>query len=184
MLNIWKKQVEAQQTLSIMQLGIRGATIQRSLSDHLSHIEASFITKCIGTQELSVCRDISKTVTLVYARAAVVHLHVVVSGPHPHLPEIRMGVTELIESIKALAREMELSRMSWPLCVAACFATDEELKVLHVLIGDCRNPCGLFANSCDALKVAEECRRLRDEEGINCDWASTMDIMQKHFILG
>lgn len=184
MLKIWKKQAEAQQTLSVMQLGTRGATIQRSLSDHLSHAEASFTTKYIGTQRLTACHDISRTVTLVYARAAVVYLHVVVSGPRPHLPEIRTGVTELIETIKALARKMELSRMSWPLCVAACFATDEEFQILRVLVGDCRNPCGLFANSCDALKAAEECRRLRDEEGKSFDWASTMDMMQKHFLFG
>lgn len=96
MLNIWKKQVEAQQTLSVMQLGTRGAIIQRSLSDHLSHIEASFMTKCIGTQELTGCHGISKTVTLLYARAVVLYLHVVVSGSHPHLPKIRTGVAELI----------------------------------------------------------------------------------------
>ncbi|KAL7798032.1 fungal-specific transcription factor domain-containing protein [Trichoderma ceciliae] len=192
----WKMQAEQAGKLSIIELASRGAAILEEMNGFCTQLHDGSIKGChdaeVGDKRSCVLdqwhHEVEKHITLAFAHAAIIYLHVVISGPNPHLEEIRREVPELIKSFKVLNAKEMVDYVAWPLCVAACFAEPEELQAilqLHVVQTDARCSRNGHLRACtEALEIARECRRIREEEGKICDWTLAMKQLQKHVMLG
>ena len=105
----WKRQAQIEKNLCIIQLAARAGGLQESLTSEIARHSSGEIDNALNHADgfgnvVSECvSDIGNKITLMFARAALVYLHVVVSGPNPHLPEIDTTVKQSIEPLKALA---------------------------------------------------------------------------------
>ena len=117
-------------------------------------------------------------ITNVFASAASVYLHVVLSGPQPEIPDIESAVIKTIDSIKRLPSLEMLKRLAWPMLISASLAPTNLRGFFERLekgLGEDR--CG-NRNVLRALSIAKECWRLRDRHDANVefyDWKSGMD---------
>ncbi|KAK3690285.1 fungal-specific transcription factor domain-containing protein [Podospora appendiculata] len=190
----WKTQAETNKRLSIIELATRGGAILDSLTGDITrlttistYVAAEKSNNDDNHQDLDD-QQLRNSITLTFARAATIYLHVVMSGPNPHLEEIQTQVHALLDLFKGGRIGVEtLRHVPWPLCVTACFATREEREALEAVCvrTECKSRKGFFSASCgNAMVVAEECHRVRGEEGRDCDWTVAMDSLGRRFLLG
>lgn len=181
----WKKRTESDNKLNVLELATRGNVILQSLT-HLIERLSNLTPKSAPPGRKPWTRDSEKSMTLAYARAAIIYLHATISGPVPHLEEIRHEVTKLTATLEVLIRHKTLHYASWPLCVMACFAVEHEaqsfLRRLEAGEHDIgRSRRGPFM---EGLKIGMECRRIRQEEGRrHCDWMLCMKDQHKRVLL-
>jgi len=186
----WKAQQERQLKLSIIELAARGGAILQPLISGISQLDSTEIVDGPETplrDPSTWNRDASKHITLAHARAAIIFLHVVVSGPNPHLEEIRRTIPFLVSSLKDLARRRILRSAPWPLCVAACFAVEEERRVLlgsFTKLNDVRNNSEeIPSRACtEAMVIAEKCYTSM-EAGDALNWMQVMEKLDKRILL-
>lgn len=196
-LNTWKKQAERDGRLSIVELVTQGAAILQPLSNFITQqsdipspqVQSDSRPSRSGTlSSVLDCwkKDVRSSIGLVFARATVIYLHVTLSGPNPHLAEIRQEVAELVNLFGVLARKGMIRYASWPLCVAACFADKEQKQALRewVSVDGNGTQTGVASICMKALDIADECQRMREEEGKNVDWISSMNSSRKCILLG
>ncbi|KAE8369716.1 fungal-specific transcription factor domain-containing protein [Aspergillus caelatus] len=185
----WKLRAQEGKTLSVIQLAARASNLHECLVAAMAESSSapgqvrpgqrgSFDSLVYGW-----VTDMDREITLLFARAAVIYLHVVVSGPNPHLPEIDTAVKESVGSIQTLAEKHLLQHVSWPLCVIACFAgVDERQSVQGFLREESKNTRKWFSTSHETLSIARECHRLRDQ-GQDCDWVASMESLDHRILL-
>ncbi|KAH6659516.1 fungal-specific transcription factor domain-containing protein [Truncatella angustata] len=193
-LHEWKKQAEAEQNLNIMQLATHGAAILQSLKEQIAQLgdtrPKTARTQAGGANDnhSSNCtkyvdRYMAKCITATYAQAATIFLHVVLSGPLPYLQEIQAAQAELRSSLDVLASKKLTGYVAWPLCVAACFATDDEqdppLSPASLEVHG--NP--KMSKVCiEALNIGQKCRSIR-KGGESAEWISAMKSLQTCILL-
>lgn len=167
----WKQQAESCQKLSVFELATRAAAIHETLNNIVSQL---------GDANSVDAQQANANLTHVYARAMIVYLHVVTSGPYPQLLDIRRAVIDLIEQLKVIAGIKMLAHASWPLCVAACFADADERRLLRHLVsaGDGAQETH-FRLCTEVLDVAQECHRIREVEGKACDWTAAATALRE-----
>lgn len=197
----WKAHAERHRRLSIIELGARGGSILETLTKRILQLadgqpqSLSPSTFCLNSD--SMCsdrlsadqleRDEQQDIRLVFARTAILYLHTVMSGPNPYLGEIQKEIAELMKLFKNLASKGMVRHVPWPLCVTACFADKEQKSFLQDSLTsdiECKSRRRYFKASDEALRVAEECHRIRDEEGRDCDWMLAMDSLNECILLG
>jgi hypothetical protein len=194
-LNTWKKQAEKDGRLSIVELVTRGAAILQLLNSFItqqsdvtrSNIQNDSHANTLSSVLDSWKRDVGSSIGLVFARANIIYLHVTLSGPNPHLAEIRQEVVELVKLFQVLAKRRMIRYVAWPLCVAACFADKEQKQTLRELVSVNGNDLqeGVAVICTKALDIADECQRMREEEnGKNVDWILSMNSLRKCCLLG
>lgn len=114
------------------------------------------------------------TTSLLFARATIAYLHVVTSGPNPHVEEIAVQMVELVKifgNITALKRMIALRSASWPLCVTASLAKQEQLEILEHSLGMLlQGEPSSASMDTDVLAVMKDCHRFRENEGSNYSW--------------
>lgn len=193
-LHEWKKQAEAEQKLNIIELATRGAAILQPLQDQIAQLgdtmppTTMIVADGVRGSHCSSCpkqRDsyTTKCITVAFAQAVTIYLHVVLSGPLPYLQEIQMAQVELRSSLNALASQKLTGFVTWPLCVAACFAKDDEQEPLL-------SPANLEAHGIprtskvciEALKIGQKCHAIR-KSGENAEWVSAMKSLQMCILL-
>ncbi|KAH8198754.1 hypothetical protein TruAng_007074 [Truncatella angustata] len=193
-LHEWKKQAEAEQNLNIMQLATHGAAILQSLKEQIAQLgdtrPKTARTQAGGANDnhSSNCtkyvdRYMAKCITATYAQAATIYLHVVLSGPLPYLQEIQAAQAELRSSLDVLASKKLTGYVAWPLCVAACFATDDEqdppLSPASLEVHG--NP--KMSKVCiEVLNIGQKCRSIRKGGG-SAEWISAMKSLQTCILL-
>ncbi|KAH0844851.1 hypothetical protein FOPE_09208 [Fonsecaea pedrosoi] len=102
-------------------------------------------------------------VTHVFACAALVYLTVVLSGPDPHLPEIRDAVSRSLKIFSVLPDVRLLHAMLWPFCVTGCMALKDQeslFEELAVKAGTLTQGPGVWLR---ALQVMKTCWQIRSE---------------------
>ncbi|KAI1453922.1 fungal-specific transcription factor domain-containing protein [Annulohypoxylon moriforme] len=204
----WKTQAESQGRLSVMDLAARGSSLAQTLNNIIEGLKetklgAENLPDVVGIESTprKYSADYSNVVdewnqkartemTAAFARAGVVYLHVVVSGPNPQLAEIGVATAELIRSLESLAANRLIEHVSWPLCVAGCFLIGEGDGKLGKYIDAARDrssscmrhrPSGSWLAS---LEIAQECGRLRQQDARNCDWMTVMQHLGMRVLLG
>ena len=194
-LQLWKKLEEGDRKLSIIELATKGGALLKSLNHHVAWLDDPLHQNFPRGHDIEQIEDyanmsdqwwlrIERETTRAFARAAIIYLHVVMSGPNPHLEEIRRVVPDLVESLKNLANGNMMQYASWPLCVAMCFANDEEQRIIlsSLDLEGTNSRKKHFRTCAEALTVAQLCHSMR-EEGRNLDWIMAMDSLQKRILL-
>jgi hypothetical protein len=187
-----KRRSEISGSLSMWELVSQAAGIQKQLEAGLSKISRhpngkSARDDAAITESQDSSDSLIRNVTRIFASAALVYLQVIVSGPHPELPEIRQGVSETKAALDAL-HDRDLARnMLWPVCIAGCMDTVEHEGYWKDLLWDpsC-NQKWSFGYPSKVLEILEECWRLRKDQwgkAMGVDWKSAMDSLDMRVLL-
>ena len=131
MLNVWKNEQIATNSLDAMELVNRASQIAHSLESDMIGIENEKITRSVsdshthGPLDLALNPSASSTSTLIWARAAQLYLTVVVSGWQLLSQDIRTNIGHIIVLLEDVPAH-QLRALVWPICVAGCLALEEE----------------------------------------------------------
>lgn len=170
----------------------QAADIQRQLEAGLQDLSSSPYEMTgsegpptVGIQDSS--DSLIPMITRIFATAALIYLQVIVSGPHPELPEIRQGVSQIMVALNALPNRDLVRNLLWPVCIAGCMATVEHEWYWRYLLSDpsC-NQKWSFGYPSKVLEIMEECWRLRrDQSGetMGVDWKTAMDNLDMRVLL-
>lgn len=151
-LDAWKNSTQASGKFSMGQLGSRGGAIEKRVEDGLdensgtlgrfTEHSASFNTHSLENDS----KYISCVITRIFACAALVYLHVVVSGAYPEHLSIHESVSRTIAAFQLLPDQGLVRSLTWPFCIAGCMALPEQED--------------FFRDLC--LHVEEGCTRIRE----------------------
>lgn len=146
--------------LSVWELVERGRGIQNQLQTGIAGLEAEAET---GYDSPDPTTPVQCAVTLTFACAAQVYLHVTVSGAHPSLPEIKLAVSQTLSALNGLIRvtndRQSIRGVIWPLCIAGCMVEQESglEDAFRALVVDMGDDAREFGNSSTVLAVMEKC---------------------------
>jgi hypothetical protein len=190
-LSEWKRRLEATGGLSTWELVRRAADIEMRLetglinsSGHQKGSTAMDVTT--NTTSSRPSDSLIREVTQVFAGGALVYLQVIISGPHPDLPEIRQGVSRTMAALDSLTDKELVRTLLWPVCIAGCMATEEHESYWRDLISNVSKDRWSFGYPSKVLKIMEECWRLRKcQPGIvpAVDWMTAMSNLDMKVLL-
>ena len=174
LLEDWKRNLQQNGRLSMVELSARGSEIEKMLNSGLASL-----TLCPSADGLECSpRRYSAIITRIFAYSALTYLHTVISGAHPELAEIRTSVSMAIAAFSNLPVSKLLQNLVWPFSVTGCMASrdqDSFFKNLIVAAG-VDGPCP--GNYGKAFEVIQECWRLRETQDTGSvdgvDWTSAM----------
>lgn len=177
LLERWKEESEAARRLSIIDLAERG----RQIEDRLRKELASMGTKL--TTGLTVCNHAGvrpapshPEVSKLFALSAITYLHVVLSGPHPEIPEISEAVSQTISVFKDLKdRRLLQGILVWPFCISGCLAQREQQSFFRDLFYATGITESSIGTCFEAFKIMEDCWEARRTRSSDFDWASIMN---------
>ncbi|KAI1463061.1 fungal-specific transcription factor domain-containing protein [Daldinia caldariorum] len=175
----WKREEETAHRLSLIELTKRGRRIEERLLNRLASIESD---PSQGAPVKGYLRpDSVKTeITRIFALSAMTYLHVVISGPYPEIPDIKKSVSKTMEAFQNLSDPKLLQYVVWPYCISGCLASDRGQKVFRDLVSV---PHITHGTCLEALKIMEECWRLRETESSSCDWVHIMEKRGQYILL-
>lgn len=175
-LDRWKEESQADHKLSIIDLAERGRQIEKRLQQELvdeDTLPETSPTLLINSRVLSSLAN--PDVNRLFALAALIYLHVVISGAHPELPEIAGAVAQAIAIFKGLwDRRLLQSVLVWPFCVSGCLALGEQQNFFRNLFSAAEITKSTLGTCFEAFKIMEKCWEARNLGPSNYDWASMM----------
>jgi C6 transcription factor Pro1 len=174
-LRCWKLEAQKRKTLSVIEVANRGSAILISLKANMSDRILS-----------GAAREFECDLSVIFARATIIYLHTIMSGPNPRLEEIQHEVVGLTRHFRALAVDGLSGYASWPFCVTARFAEEQQMEeLLESLEVDSRHAVQRnTAKAChEALLIAKECRRIREVESKDCDWTVAIAGLRRPILL-
>jgi hypothetical protein len=183
----WRDDHLAHGTLSIMALAARATFLNDAIETGIREIETALT---VLRQRGEVTDDVTDVdggqVNIIFAHAALVYLHTVVSGAgNPAIKEIKQNVERCIARIEELPAHCVI-RITWPMTISGCMATggDVQRRFAAVLRRTVERGEQL-GSTWKGLKVMEECWRLRVEEpdGRGWDCRRTMERMGMKILL-
>lgn len=168
----WKDLMTSQGSLSNIVLVKRASQLQDYIAAQLQNLHASDIS------------DETTVGTYLYAQAASIYVHVLVSGPYPDIPEIRHTVEDCLSQIEKAETMSTSPRFAWPLCIIGCMAPRElqnSFQTAMEKLGRRRNPTHGYDR---ALVTMRECWRLRENKPSQpVHWASAMGTLGNLFLI-
>jgi hypothetical protein len=164
-LEAWKKQSKSQGKLSNIKLVTRATNIETNLEAVASSL-ADVMSRSPGDRY---------EVTQLFASAALVYLHVVVSGFQFSLPEIRDTVALSMTMFEQLSDAKLLRSLVWPLCVTGCMATKDQEGFFRDLVMGMSVEAYMFGSTRSALRIMENCWEKREALEEGWDWAACMN---------
>lgn len=176
-LSAWRTQAEDQGRLSLFELVQRGNMIFKTIDKNLNREQDNSSESPTSTwsREFSQLQG-KKAITAVFAHAAITYLHVIISGPNPHLTEIKEAVSQAVMSLRALTINETAVNLTWPICVVGCMAEGE----VRLGFQDCISKLDGMEQGHHSLqsvfRVVHDCWKIRDE-GRDCDWSVTINQM-------
>jgi len=180
-LNAWKTERKKTDSLDIMSLAARAAVIKAKLEAEISRIEN---TMDVGAADDSLLfhtyRPHSDTpstsaasinmVTCIWAHAALLYLHIVVSGWQPTNVEVGYHVTCIQDVL--LHHDVALLRtIVWPLVVAGCLATHEQESVFRAIVQKAQ-PSKVYGTVHKAFAIMESAWQRRSTWTVDWDLAT------------
>lgn len=154
---------------------------QESLSNALLVSRASQLQRYIATQllehgtDLQNCDEVEVDIaTYISAQAAMIYLHVLMSGPHPDVPEIRYSVENCLPQIEKAVQLGTLPWLAWSTCIIGCMAAKDLRNVYEMSLERMDKLYGVTSGYARALATMRECWRLRDADACPAHWASAM----------
>ncbi|KAF1829674.1 hypothetical protein BDW02DRAFT_137015 [Decorospora gaudefroyi] len=188
MLDTWKKEQVATDSLNVMDLVDRASHIAQSLKSDVFEYQNGNITRSVpdsralGPLDIASNTLASSKSTLIWAHAAQLYLTVVVSGWQLSNPDIRTNVAQIIALLEDVP-PYQLRALVWPICVAGCLALEEEEPFflrLFAGLGKVHTAGALD----DARQIMEKVWRRRGMLGTtNWDLASCFSILGSPILL-
>lgn len=197
-LDAWKKKLAEAGRLSVVDLVKRATAIETRLeeceraslsgegtSDRFPNLLPAGIqdeaTGTVAQYHTHVLRHVID----IFASAALVYLHVVVSGAHRWVPDVSNRVRATVDLFRKLPSAQALNYLTWPLCLAGCLAEGEDREFLMVLAGKASaEETGAVRRIGKVVDVLKECWRLADGGGTaDPDWTSAMNSLGYEVIL-
>lgn len=183
-LDNWRRKVSECQKLSIVELAKRGSQIEKRIREKLAEFEdTSSSRKSPNSHSGSLLMQAYTDINRIYALAAIVYLHVVISGAHPELPEVKEGVSRTLAALKSLADKELLVHAVWAFCISGCLAVEHQQASFRELLSAAmitKSTVGTFA---EAFHIMETCWDMRRNGSCSCDWLSAMDKLRRHVLL-
>ena len=179
-LEAWKKEMLHSRSLSIPVLSRKAAEIEQRLSAGLENVLQ-------GQEALTTYEQECNLVTQITAFSALTYLAIVVSGNSHLLPEVRSSVSNALRALKALPPHL-LIRISWPYCVAGCFAEESEKEEVRNILYAAHKEGHILGTLWNSLEIIEEFWVLRENEAFmqtadKCAWALAMDSLGAKILL-
>lgn len=200
-LHEWKLNEGTNGTLSTWNLVERGRAIQANLEEKTASLVQYLDNQSPQAKTASPQTHLIDLITMVYAHASKVYLHVVLSGADGAIPEIAAAVRETLSAIRnvvAVTDKHIIRALVWPICIAGCVAspvgfcspidrseTLDQTNDFRKLIADMGKEALEFGNSSVVLKVMETCWQLRAQGGNkkDCDWYNAMEASNMNVLL-
>ncbi|KAH7131855.1 fungal-specific transcription factor domain-containing protein [Dendryphion nanum] len=164
----WKQRCKIDENLDVMELVHRATTIKHSLETQLAKVETEIVNAPTETHSLlrflnvdscpslSLPHHESVLVTRVWAHAALIYLHVTVSGWQPASSEVRHHVSKIIDLLtQGLSSPVLVRSMVWPFCIAGCLAEAAQEDVFRSIV-DSLQPPSVFRTVRKALEIMED----------------------------
>jgi hypothetical protein len=158
----------------------RAASLEFRLTQQTRELEQKLISsKLTGEEE-----DLD-TVTLQFAHAAQVYLHVTVYGADIANMFLARLVEHSQECLAALPRRL-LIRVCWPFTIVGCMAGKEQQHFFRGMVAQALKDKQLIGMAWKGLLVMEECWRLREtccDRRADCDWLTAMESLDQRILL-
>lgn len=187
-LDAWKMEEKKKGTFSIACLAERGAVIDNRLNDAISNIpsERGFMQPLQPGPYLVTSTEATRQENAVFGRiwahAARIYLHVVLSGWQPLNSVISQAVDDTILLLGSIPAK-KLPALAWPICIAGCLAQRQQESQFRVL-GRSIGATAMFGTVRVALDIMEEVWRRRDSlDADTWDMASMLGVLGHHVLL-
>lgn len=175
----WKTSQFRTTSLDTNELSERAISLAARLVDQVQKLEQQSV---FGMTKLEAE---SRLVTLQFACAAQVYLHVVVFGANTANPELGLRVGKGLQMLEMLPNGLVI-RVNWAFTVLGCMAgksLHDRFRGLVTRIAAQNLPLGM---TWKGLIVMEECWRLRQSQpdlGADCDWKSATKSLGSRILL-
>ncbi|KAG6063792.1 hypothetical protein E4U32_000904 [Claviceps aff. humidiphila group G2b] len=181
-LDVWKKGAAKTGTLSVVELVKRAHDIETSLKLRLQRAKETFpwlyTERHLPSSLLHSTAPpvLAHYVTEVFATAALVYLHVVISGARRQVPDIHNHVRDAITLFRCRCCAQALLSLCWPLCLTGCLAEGEDrVFVLNLAISAAAETSGGVGSFDRAISVIQECWNAADRcSDADVDWTWAM----------
>ena len=175
----WKTSQLLGKSLNAEELATRATSLDTGLRDEIMKLEQ------VPMPNVTNSGKDSRTVTLQYAYAAQVYLHIIVKGTDIASPELMLRVSRSIEMLESLPGRL-LIRVCWPFTITGCMADETQHSKFGTIVGRAAEQKELIGMSWKGLIVMEECWRLRKvqpELQADCEWKRAMKSLGKRILL-
>lgn len=170
-LDEWKKEYQNAGNLNVIELASRATRIKNALEGQIVRIEGEPTEACkISGNVLDLLApndgvsSSRRLVTLVWTRAALLYLLVVVSGWQPASDEVRYHVGQIIDLLaNKLSPNTLIRSMVWPFCIAGCLAEPARRAELRRMV-EALQPSIVFSTVRKALQVMENVWHRKEED--------------------
>ncbi|KAF5023128.1 hypothetical protein F66182_4823 [Fusarium sp. NRRL 66182] len=190
-LHAWKKEQKKAGSLSINELVQRGKVIEDAIKAGLTVLGGN-LQSCGGAfhdpifsivaspaQQEDIKTKQAPSLALnnfIWLQAALIYLHVVISGWQPSSPEIRTSVARMTELLTDLPCNTCLRTLVWPFCIAGCLSPPEDEHKYRAMV-ERMGPISVFGTVRQALEVMEKVWSQRDQINSNWDVAKCLQIL-------
>jgi hypothetical protein len=186
----WKTRLEGGGGVSMWEVVCRGSEIKRQLETNLvtssGYTSGTTLMDVMTATSENASKPLVREITRIFANAALVYLEVIISGPHPDLPEIRQGVSKTMAALDTLRDKDLVRNLLWPVCIAGCMATAEYESYWRNLLSDVSQDQWSFGRPRNVLKIMEKCWLLRKcelETVVAVDWMTAMRNLDMRVLL-
>lgn len=177
----WKKDSQRLGCLSMRDLAQRATTIEKRLLEKKGERSTKTSNASPSSFIIDVCGV--HAVTEIFVLAALTYLHVVVSGPNPNLPEIRLSVSKTISALQKFRYPQQLRSLAWPLCITGCMAEYNDRTAVRDLMATASASSIGGGKLCSIYLIIKECWRWRDNGQGLLDWSDAMISLGEHIFL-
>ena len=183
-LEIWKRHQDAQENLSIRELVSRAEKIESFVEQGIKKLSIVLegLTPCANTDSCQNSHGHRRhhVQTYIFAHSVLAHLHSIVSGSYPGVPEIQQSVNRAISAWELCPSVINLNTLAWAYCVGASLAVGSQRDVFRSLISEPSPRAPTLGSILDIKSIVEECWRgfdgRKSERDVSCDWK---DVMQR-----
>ncbi|KAK9368707.1 fungal-specific transcription factor domain-containing protein [Lipomyces kononenkoae] len=175
----WKAFQLQSKSLNTRELAGRAKYLHAGLVHQMRELEQR------STLGITKREEDSRLVTLQFAYAAQLYLHVVVSGTNTAAPELVLCVSRSLQLLEALPSRLVI-RVCWPFTIVGCMAGKSLHNRFRAFIARTVEQKQLLGMTWKGLIAMEECWRLRhaqsDLEG-DCEWKRAMESLGMRILL-
>jgi hypothetical protein len=158
--------------------------LEHGLAQFSESVEEASEHIAMSSSELATTTPLHKTITRIFASAALVYLEVVVFRSQSGSSEMREAVSRTIAAFKTLGNLNAIGSLTWPFTIAGCMATGEQKDFFRATASENGQSDSGFGNFRRCFEIIEECWRMRqdDKDGTYC-WTSAMRVLDKDLLL-
>ncbi|KAH8799132.1 fungal-specific transcription factor domain-containing protein, partial [Xylogone sp. PMI_703] len=178
----WKNSAQRHGVLSMRELTQRATIIEKQLVERGEEQARATHGEHLPSFSGMGMHDVGAATTI-FSLAALTYLHVVVSGPNPNLPEIRLSVSKTLTALKELEDPQLINSLAWPFCVTGCLAEKNDRAAVRGLLAAASISSKGVGNLWSAFRIVEECWRLRESEQGLWEWGGVMARLDEHTFL-